>query len=98
MPWSGKHGLITRVYLRKLLYKLSNPLGLIHGPSCFHPRNLGFTADLRRLFTTAELCSHAQTIVQPSSELTFSPRRSLTIFDLGTELTEYNCQSVNLCN
>ena len=44
-----------------------------------------------REFATA--VTHKQ-LVQPSSELTFSPCRSLTIFDLGTEFTEYKCQSV----
>ena len=52
--------------------------------SCFQP-----TA---RAFATA--VTHKQ-LVQLSSELTFSPCRSFTIFDLGTELTEYKCQSVS---
>ena len=39
--------------------------------------------------------THKQ-FVQPSSALTFSPRRSLTIFDLGIELTANQCQSVTL--
>ena len=57
-----KRKLITSVYLL-VLPQAVTPLFhfLIHGPSCFHPRNLGFAAELHRLFTTAELCSHAQT-------------------------------------
>ena len=43
----------------------------------------------------ATAVTHKQ-LVQPSSELTFSPCRSLTIFDLGIEFTEYKCQSVGV--
>ena len=77
-----KRKLITSVHLL-VLSQAVTPLFqvLIHGPSCFHPQNLGFAAELRRSFTTAELCKHEK---QPFYNfLDLSPCGSLTFLPPG---------------
>ena len=68
---------------------------LIHGSSCFHPRNLGFAAELRRSFATAELCSHAQTACSTFQVNWLSHHAVPSPFSTWElSVTEYNCQSV----
>ena len=86
MPWSGKHGLITRVYLQKLWYKLSNPPFLIPWWFMILPKNH---------FPSATFSCCAFRELQTSEQFV---KVSLTfLLDLGTELTENQCQSVCVC-
>ena len=91
--WRGRGGLIIHLYLLQRLSTLrcSNPSFLIPCWFMIRPPNPFFPPPLCSCAYVSD-CKHCSTI---QFSPTFSPCRSLTIFDLGIELTENQCQSVN---
>ena len=57
----------------------------------------GFPQLLSAAVIQPRFCRQVNILFNNSVALTLSPCVSLIPFDLGTELTEYNCQSVCVC-
>ena len=86
MPWSGKHGLITRVYLRQL----GTVEHAVHFALFTSPQT-GFPAVLQPL----PLALTVKLWLNNTFLRTHAPFRSFAfLLGLGIELTENQCQSV----